>query len=148
MHWCDASLYCKWAGKHLCGSRNGGGGIAGADVAKASVSEWFNACSSGGTSAYPYGAQYVKTNCNTEFQKGGTVAVGSLSSCVGPKGVFDLSGNVREWIDSCDGPGRYANCQYMNGDFYTGQNEAQCSHADHATRDATWANSIGFRCCY
>ncbi len=148
VHWCDASLFCKWAGKHLCGARGGGGSIGTSDVTNAAVSEWFNACSSNSKNAYPYGAQYVKTNCNTEFQKGGTVSVGSIPTCVGPKGVYDLSGNVREWIDSCEGSGQYASCQFMNGDFYTGQPEAQCTHSDKANRNATYQATVGFRCCY
>jgi hypothetical protein len=50
--WCDAFAFCRWAGKRLCG-KIGDGANAPADLANAAKSQWFNACTAGGTKAYP-----------------------------------------------------------------------------------------------
>lgn len=63
--WCDADAYCKWAGKRLCG-RVGGGVLKTLEDAKnADVDEWYNACSNGGKTKYPYGDTFEKEKCNT-----------------------------------------------------------------------------------
>jgi formylglycine-generating enzyme len=102
--WCDAVAYCLWAGKRLCG-RIGGGALSSAtqDVVEANASQWYNACSNGGTTPFPYGNAFVQGACNT----GPTVApVGQTPGCHGEaaplNGVFDMSGNVTEWEDNCD----------------------------------------------
>lgn len=60
--WCDAVAYCAWAGKQLCG-RVGGGAADPTKFSDATESQWFNACSKGGTLAYPYGPAYVQASC-------------------------------------------------------------------------------------
>jgi hypothetical protein len=50
--WCDAHAYCKPVGKRLCGKIGGGPNLY-ADYASASSSEWYRACSSGGSFTYP-----------------------------------------------------------------------------------------------
>lgn len=101
--WCDAHAYCKGVGKRLCG-KIGGGANPYADYADTTKSEWFAACSRGGSKTYTWGNAYNAEACN-----GGElstdhvpVAVGSLSTCQSYAGVYDLSGNVWEWVDSCD----------------------------------------------
>jgi formylglycine-generating enzyme required for sulfatase activity len=84
--WCDAYAYCKAVGKRLCG-KIGGGSNGYSDFADARVSQWYNACSSGGAHTYPYGGAgaggtsgYQATTCNG-WDKGvhTTVPVGSCS---------------------------------------------------------------------
>lgn len=53
--WCDAFAFCKWAGKHMCGKIGGGESHLSFGYDDAAESEWFNACSAGGTSAYANG---------------------------------------------------------------------------------------------
>ncbi len=113
--WCDAYAYCKGVGKRLCGAIGGGPADA--------TSQWYEACSSGGTDAYPYGNSYQGSYCNGfDYGAGQTVAVGSLAECVtstpGYAGVYDLSGNVSEWIDSCvAGSVESALCAIVGGGF-------------------------------
>ena len=101
--WCDASKYCEWAGKRLCG---GIGGIqVGGYQDSAKVSQWFNACSGSGT-RFPYGPDYEPETCNgADYAAGSTIPVGGAEACagVGPpfNAVYDMSGNVREWTDEC-----------------------------------------------
>ena len=137
--WCDALTYCKWAGKRLCGG-------VGADR-DASAGEWMMACSRGGTQAYPYGSTWNDAGC-WENDPGGSVrAVASKPACVGPPGVFDLSGNVREWIDSCDGVDQCANVGSTYASVHDGTSViGTCREAyDYGRFGAD--PTIGFRCC-
>src|SRR6185437_5545544 len=97
--WCDAQAYCAWAGKRLCGAIGGGPATTYGDP---NESQWYNACSNGGTTSFPYGNDYVAGDCNG----GATVAaVGTTPGCQGLTspyfGIFDMSGNVKEWEDHC-----------------------------------------------
>jgi formylglycine-generating enzyme len=99
--WCDAEAFCLWAGKRLCG-HIGGGPATGDDFSDATTGQWYNACSNGGTTPFPYGSTYVEGECND----GTTVTpVGGKPGCHGlaapGSGVFDMSGNVGEWEDNC-----------------------------------------------
>jgi formylglycine-generating enzyme required for sulfatase activity len=102
--WCDAYAYCAWAGKRLCGKI--GGGPNPYDASALTQSEWYFACSGGGQRTFPYGTDFQLSACAvTEAGPGeaGAEKVGSRSACVGGfEGLFDLSGNVAEWEDSCD----------------------------------------------
>jgi len=126
--WCDAFAYCKAIGKRLCGSIKGGPTPWTSDDV-ASISQWYNACSAGGTTNFPYGGAttggdgYDALACNgAESGHSGTVPVASLSDCqssaAGYKGVFDMSGNAWEWEDSCDGTeGETDSCRRRGGGF-------------------------------
>ena len=80
VNWCDAFAYCKSVGHHLCGAIANSlspGSLAGTPVPLAKVDdagvleandrqidEWYNACSSQGQNAYPYGNTYEQGWCN------------------------------------------------------------------------------------
>ncbi len=97
--WCDAVAYCKWAGKRLCG-HIGGGGADFANPDDAGVSQWFNACSGGGTMKFAYGDdpldECVQTTQNNVAAKLPEHCQGSVV------GLYGLSSNAGEWEDSCD----------------------------------------------
>jgi formylglycine-generating enzyme required for sulfatase activity len=104
--WCDARAFCKWAGKRLCGKIGGGPLVGWSAGAAPSTSQWTNACSRGGQLQYPYGSTWNSQACNTSApsEKAQYIAdVMHFSRCEGGyQGVFDLSGNVEEWVDACD----------------------------------------------
>lgn len=109
--WCDARAFCDWAGKRLCGGIDGSQ-LTDANLTDESVSEWYRACvgpDPGGGNNYPYGGVYQEEVCNDlGYQEAhgypGLVEVGSLVGCEGhPSGVFDMVGNVNEWVDHCKG---------------------------------------------
>lgn len=108
--WCDAHAYCAWAGKRLCGKRAGGkfvGPVTLADLGEFTSHEWMFACSDEGQLKYPYGGVQQGSTCNTgENDAGRTLPVGSKKGCQGGfPGVFDMVGNVWEWIDGpCEPP--------------------------------------------
>jgi formylglycine-generating enzyme len=169
--WYDASCYCAAVGKRLCG-RMGGGSDEDLGSSDASASQWLWACTSGGADAYPYGDTYETTYCNGYDywgdDEGTTFPVAMLSTCQsrasGYTGVYDLSGNVWEWEDSCydtvalkngivtDGPPA---CYLRGGAFdsygtssYTGAFSVglECSDANADGRDYS-SPDVGFRCC-
>jgi formylglycine-generating enzyme required for sulfatase activity len=61
-------------------------------------------------------------------------------------GVFDMEGNVSEWVDSCDGStGKTDNCLSAGGNELN--SIAYCTQAlEDVTRDFT-SGYFGFRCC-
>lgn len=137
--WCDAFAYCAWAGKHLCGKINGGT-LAFADASDVDSSEWYNACSNGGETAYPYGDAYDETACvsTEEFP----MDVASLPTCRGVEepfsSIYDLSGNAAEWIDACEG----TLCEFRGA----GVQQPKCAESEQAYRQVSGAG-LGFRCC-
>ncbi len=109
--WCDARAYCEWAGKRLCLGKGG------APTNGEESGEWSSACSAQFTRKFPYGDTYDPTACNgKDLAAGGLVEVGSLPGCEGGiPGVFDMSGNVEEWVGSCAGAGADAQCRSSGG---------------------------------
>jgi formylglycine-generating enzyme required for sulfatase activity len=158
--WCDAAAFCKWDGKHLCG-KLGGGSNAPADFADPSKSAWYRACSHAGDDDFPYGNSYSGDKCvgldNTAVHPLAT----PFTSCVGGyDGLYDMSGNVAEWEDSCSGSAGAADLCLDRGGSYLDTNVSvgaapslQCNSNVHGSpKMATKARStrspeIGFRCC-
>lgn len=155
MDWCDAYAYCVGVGKRLCG-KIGGGANAHADYANASTSQWYNACVSGSAGyTYPYGNTYSAKTCNGYDYWGSgkytTTPVGSFAGCQAPgatayTGVYDLSGNVLEWEDSCDSIEQTANCRLRGGSFNGRSNELVCGFDINGYRNDAGV-TFGFRCC-
>lgn len=153
--WCDAVAYCAWAGKRLCGGPTGGliETSAKADLAMAQVSEWAAACTHSGDRAYPYGTAFNGAACNGGESRStpAIVPVATTPGCEGAyPGIFDLVGNVHEWVDACyqvsGTPGRRDKCWFSGGSYHDPENS--CASAWDVTRD--YVDSlcdIGFRCC-
>ncbi len=149
--WCDAYAYCKGAGKRLCGAIGGGSNPVDSSN-DANASQWYRACSSGGINTFPYGNTYQQTYCNTAYNgPGTTTAVGSMANCVtlaaGYVGIYDLSGNVNEWEDSCTGSGPSAYCELRGGSMGGSDFLSGCSSALADIMRNSVNTFIGFRCC-
>ena len=151
VNWCQAHAYCKWAGKRLCGSI-GGGSVDPKTVAwkDPNVDQWHRACTFAGTRVYPYGGTYLPTACNGSDVSAQQVAVPVMTypKCEGGySGIFDMSGNVREWEDSCDGAvGEADRCRTRGGAADNGQLHLTCDHDESYDRSYT-SFRTGFRCC-
>src|SRR5262249_7700074 len=142
-----AYAFCAWAGKRLCG-RVDTRALAIAELSSA-FDAWYVACSAEGTRVYPYGDTFDPTACNgLDRDAGGRVMVGTLPRCVGGyPGLFDMAGNVAEWIDACDDAGL---CAARGGGFAPESGEERfmrCSHPGYPINAAATYSSIGFRCC-
>jgi len=133
--WCAAYAYCAWLGKRLClGST--------APDRDAAAGEWYSACSAAGTRELPYGDAATYGVCNTDDLSAS--AVGSYPGCEGGvPGLFDMVGNVEEWVDACNDAGT---CPVVGGYHSTGVDYATCRTSSDISR-ASASSAVGFRCC-
>jgi formylglycine-generating enzyme required for sulfatase activity len=132
---CDAVAYCSAIGKHLC-----------------SAYEWSNACTSNGINKFTYGNSIGVGQCHdtTEPNSSTTVPVGTMPGCQSPvpefAGIFDLIGNVSEWVADCTrSAGATDSCQSRGGSFGISEVMPDCSQSVGAQR-AYFSDRIGFRC--
>ena len=119
--WVEAKIACIDAGKRLCTRQ-----------------EWQAVCRGGSRNTYPYGDAYDKKQCATEGAK--PYKSGTFKKC-GSSGVYDMVGNVWEWVE--DKQGDYP---VMMGGSYNDGKDAHCDQSVPGTMAAK-APDAGFRCC-
>ena len=115
----DARNACIEAGKRLC-----------------TKEEWMAACEK----TYPYGSGYVAGTCN-DGNGLESLATGSFAGCRTSSGVYDMSGNVREWVEGGI---------LMGGAYDSSAEGASCAAAlSHVSDYYSYTPSFGdgFRCC-
>lgn len=137
----DAKSSCQSHGKRLC-----------------TMEEWKLAC---GTTRFTYGNIYEQDRCltnqpnsegHTSLMHGRTAQVesGSQSKCRSVKGIFDMNGNLEEWVLD-DWRGLEGNL--AGGAWYTHWKYADCSvrysrEPDYRLDDERPTDSAGVRCCW
>ncbi len=146
--WCDAKAYCAWAGKKLCGAP---GGVSGSylDDQNPDTSLWFSACSNLGAKTFSYGQSYEPTTCNgADDRNGKTLDVDLPVTCTNSDSgqIFDMSGNVWEWEDTCEDDTPTGNCRLRGGSFRSYQDSLTCAAANYAARNSKF-DDFGLRCC-
>ena len=138
--WCDAKAYCLWAGKDLCGGLRGAK-LASTDATDPAKSQWAKACTKDGMFRFAYADSYASGNC----VEGTQPSQPTSRTCEGGyAGLFDMVGNVAEWVDACrDAPSK--NCALVGRS--PGSNDvASCAVVSLPPGDVPW-NSAGVRCC-
>lgn len=115
----DARNACLDAGKRLC-----------------TKDEWMAAC---GATSYPYGNAYDAQKCQDNHAE--VTQTGAKSSCVTSNGLYDMTGNLQEWVEE----GFLMGGSYSSG----GREYATCQTAQEVTDKLNYTNtkSVGFRCC-
>ena len=124
----EASELCRVQDRRLC-----------------TASEWKEACRGAQGKRWPYGDTYDRDACNYGFTggKGGPTPAGSKPDCVSDYGVFDMSGNVWEWVSTADAEGKV---QFYGGYWNLGATYGKCNTL--ASADENFNHfSVGFRCC-
>jgi Sulfatase-modifying factor enzyme 1 len=148
----QADAACFEAGKRLC-----------------SRAEWEDACGGPSENTYPYGGERLPGVCNDARSQhpavelfgttddwiwselghpclnqldDGLAPTGSYDGCVSEDGIFDMMGNLHEWVDDPAGT--------FKGGFYvdTVVNGNGCLYTTTAHDVSHWDYSTGFRCCY
>lgn len=148
--WCDAYAYCAAVGKQLCGGYSRGQSVATNMFDNPSVSAWFNACSAGGVTTFGNGDDPTAAEDNCRFTDSVPAPVYELTECqsdvAGYGGVFAMTGNVREWLDSC-GTTSPTRCMALGGSFADNDAyEGWCSVALQLEKLRAYP-AVGFRCC-
>jgi formylglycine-generating enzyme required for sulfatase activity len=152
----QAERACKESGKRLCAE-----------------DEWTVACMGAPAHAFPYGDERSKGACNDSgisplhvfyaeapetYQAGPmndprlnqqpkTVAkAGEFARCTNGYGVFDMVGNLHEWVD--EGPDANGHGRFRGGWYGDAENNGPgCFYVTSAHEPKYHDYSTGFRCC-
>jgi len=122
VNWAEASMMCIEKGKRLCSSK-----------------EWNSACMSRWDYFFSYGNKYQPGTCNTQGK--GIVSPKKLPDCKTEEGVYNLIGNLWEWVSDIEN-----NAHLIMGGSYQQASSASCE-LSFPIQISTKSKEVGFRCC-
>lgn len=107
--------------------------------------EWLEACRGSEDRAFPYGDVFDPQACNVQSAASSPVA--SHVSCEGGfAGLYDMAGNVYEWLADCKG----TYCKFRGGGFHTNEPLERftgCDGACAGNQKPLQSGTVGIRCC-
>ena len=122
----EAQKECEKVGKRLC-----------------TANEWEKACKGPNMYAYSYGDTFDPSFCGNGLDDLGLT--GSRPTCKNAYGVFDMSGNFREWTSTVV-QGTNNRLQVRGGVRAAAEKGTRCAFSKDERRSMT-DKSISFRCC-
>jgi formylglycine-generating enzyme required for sulfatase activity len=149
--WIEAEATCRAEGKRLC-----------------TESEWTLACEGAARLPYPYGFTRDPEACNIDrryrdpdfdaFSNDRAIAAevgrldqrvpsGSMPRCVSPFGVFDMTGNVDEWVINEEPKTESGEDVSGLKGGYWGPIRARCRPITNSHNRWFRFYQVGFRCC-
>jgi hypothetical protein len=136
----DAAAACAAVGKRLC-----------------TAVEWEAACEGAALNDYPYGDLYEPGTCNgVDYDgiPGGDdddvlLPTGDAAMCLSDDGIYDLSGNLREWTSEQRGSttGGKAIFVVRGGEYHTPAPGLTCQFDLSRQVHDVVLPTVGFRCC-
>ncbi len=124
--WAEAAAMCEAEGKRLC-----------------TANEWVRACRGPQGLRFPYGPTYDGTKCNSESQIDAPQRIGDTpKTCVSGYGVYDLNGNVWEWVGTT-----LEEEVSIRGGAWSSSSCAECALVFWENKPNTRSDRTGFRCC-
>jgi formylglycine-generating enzyme required for sulfatase activity len=157
--WCDGEAFCRIARGsgnlgHLC-YRTVSGGTVQPENQKA---EWPSACSNSGNTTWPWGDMADGGVCNLDQQGCGSsgfscgpASVQTFPSCKSASGIFDLIGNVSEWLGICGANNATSPdtpCMMAGGGYLDTLASVGCFNVEPSLAKSGRRPDVGFRCCY
>jgi len=128
----DAAAACERSGFSLC-----------------TMDQWLLACGGSGHQPFPYGTVEKPGYCNDHQAGGGKLLPsGSKPYCVSPDGVYDIIGNVWEWVST---PGAAGEVRYTGHGYKVTairpRGELKCDTGYQTGQLEYDQPYVGFRCC-
>ncbi len=159
--WCDAAVYCAWAGKSLCGDDKGNPIVRLLDGGWETRTEWYAACMKNRS---PDGG-LENPSCFPPSSGPDLGQTDPASGCYGAMGLAHTVSNVWEWEANCTGdqnltPDNHENddCRFRGwvAEFTTGGGDDEANHCfspnpgtdSHRGDPMGKPNRAGIRCCW
>ncbi len=98
LNWYDADAYCRWRGKRL-----------------PTEAEWEKAARGTDGHRFPWSDEFDEKKCNCAGRYRGVMPVGSFEEGKSSYGLYDMAGNVYEWVN--DWYLAYPGSDYNDEDF-------------------------------